>query len=489
MNQKILRRLLSAITLLLMASSGSWFLDRAALAQAPSTCARWDEPVLVFDGETWTQFTDLAAAPDGTVYGVWTNNVFGDPNAGEGQVGAEDFAIFLAALPGTELNAQPNDIVAHATYPRILFDAGGYMHLFRSQQCLAHSAVPLSDVFSGLAWLKATTTCIDRTRSTFGAAASPNGTLHVAWSDDTAQAVRYAFSEDGGQRWSEPIVVVQARSPGEFVTDVEMTVGNDDSLHIVWAYRCAEGNTCYAVGYSKSEDRGYTWAEPIVLAESKSVQPVVAVYDSQVHAVWNGTVDISKRFHRYSNDRGASWSPTSIVSDGPLGGILGAPGLAIDSDGKVHTVLATGSAILYACWDGQSWSRPVPVRQSVGDVGYPSLIVTEGNRLHAVWHEGVRKIWYATAQLGTPRVETSFPPSRLSPNDTMRLVSEERSPTAAPDLQVTPTSQVAPPLVPDITEPRASLGQSSALLIGILPAALVVIGAVLVLRIRSKRDR
>lgn len=488
MAKKKLYPLAGALALLLIAFAVYPVGNRPVQAQTPPTCARWDEPVLIFDGDTWTQFTDLAVAPDGTVYGVWTNNVFGDPNAGEGQVSTKDFAVFLAAMPGTGRQVQPNDILAQATYPRILFDEAGHMHLFRSQQCLAHSAALDSEASSGLTWLETTSACIDRTRSTFGVAASIDGTLHLAWSDDNAQAVRHASSQNGGQQWSDPVIVAQARSTGEFITDVELAVGNDNSLHVVWAYRCAEGNTCFAIGYSSSEDQGSIWSEPIILSESKSVQPVIALHDSQVHVVWNGTVDVSKRFHRYSNDNGVSWSSTAIISDGPIGGILGAPGLAIDSNGNVHAVAATGSAILYTCWDGEMWSPPLPLRQSVGDVGYPSLIVAEGNRLHAMWHEGVRRIWYASAQLDVPQVETLFPANRLDQSDIPRLASVVPDPTRTTGLQPTTELQGMRTPFPDSTEPRAAPSQSSALLIGILSAVLIV-GFVLVFVAGSKRHR
>lgn len=465
-------------------------LSQSVMAQERPTCAVWSEPVLVFDGDSWTQYTALAAAPDNTVYGVWTNNVFGDPDAGEGQVGTDDFALFLAVMPETEGVVEANDIVARATYPRILFDAAGNMHLFRSAQCLAHSTVSESEALSGMSWFKATNICVDLTRSTFGVAASVSGGIGVAWSDDTAQVVRYASSQDGGNQWGDPIVVASARSAGEYITDVQLAIGDDDKIHVVWTYRCAESSTCFSIGYSRSDDEGKTWSEPLFLATSKSVQPSIAVSGQQIHVVWNSTVDVSKRFHRYSVDNGLSWSSTFIVSDGPTGGILGAPGLAIDSAGTVHTIIATDSAILYSCWNGQRWSTPLSLRQSVGDVGSPSLIVTNGNRLSALWHEGVRKIWYASAQADAAPVVTSLPPSRINENGSTiftqmtPIMTQTPAPHVTSILDIVDTERLF--VENDREQPRTPQPLRAVLATGVLPAIFVVGFAVLFI-LRARR--
>jgi hypothetical protein len=365
-------------------------------------CAVWSDPVKIHSASTWTDYADLAVDPAGSLHAVWQSNLYGAPDAGEGEILTSDYGVYYSYLEANlDKWSNATDILGPALYPRIVVDDNN-VHVFRLGECFEYSKVPITAARSAASWFGAGQICVgDSGSKPAGAVVDGSGGLHAAW-PESDRSVLYSSSSDGGRTWSAGRTVAGARGRRGYVGDVRLALGNRGEVHVVWTYWDYNDASLYGVGYARSNDNGVTWSDPVELANGYSVQPNVAVNGDEVHVVWNGTVNISKRFHRYSTDGGTTWSKTLTITDGPTGGILDAPGLVIDSAGLVHVLVATDSGAFYVCWDGSSWTRPQEILKGIPTKSV-ALVLDQGNQLHALVIEPIKNVWYLSGESGGPR--------------------------------------------------------------------------------------
>jgi hypothetical protein len=193
------------------------------------------------------------------------------------------------------------------------------------------------------------------------------GVLHLMYTVTTGRepGLHYTFSEDDGLNWSDPKWldpdIPLRQSPQVFQFEID----DQDGLHILWYYidLQAAGGIGSWIRYTHSLDGGKSWSAPFTIdkadedpRELRLPYPGMIVAGQSVHVIWAGN-SFTTREHRYSNDRGVTWSTTNRVFGDLSGQALG-DGMAVDGLGRVHFTgqIRYPHGVHYAIWDGKQWS-------------------------------------------------------------------------------------------------------------------------------------
>lgn len=413
-----------------------------------------------FDGDNWTVPTDIyvtkpfipiknvtaSIAPDGMLYVMWP----------EGDNGPLFFT--RAALPKT-LSAQdwesPYRVDAQGNIVELIIDSQGVFHAMLTR-------------ISGL-----------------------------------ERGVFYTRSEDRGVTWSDPFWLDPDILADHIPSNMSFVIDEEDGLHATWFYFSTEfGGGGDWVRYAHSLDGGKTWPEPFTIdrldeaemaADEKlsNAAPILAVQGRNVHVIWAGG-KLHYRHHRFSDDRGLSWSqPVQIM--GELNGAAG-DGIAVDGAGRLHffSQVRFPQAIYHTVWDQNSWSKPTLIylirysdEDEIGDHvhahgTHPAF--RAGNQLVLTFAdpppEPGRRLYFMQTTL------TDVPESSLEPTPTV-------TPMPTVEVTSTPTPLPATP-APSFGGPMPPTGVARpdrAVWLGIAPVVLLLLAAFSVLYLRSSKAR
>jgi len=209
---------------------------------------------------------------------------------------------------------------------------------------------PLGQIFA-LAILGLLVTCVSAQAQQFSAtknisnnsdfsftpqvAVDSNGTIYMAWEDDTAtnSNILFSHSTDGGATFSAPINLSNT-SGLSFAPRI--TTGTAGNVYVTWQDD-TPGNT--VIMFSHSTDAGVTFVAPINLSNgsaNSSTQQVAVDAAGNVFVVWeNDTLNLGIFFSR-STDGGATFSAPVALSTNTLGSF--SPQLAIGLSGNLNVV-------------------------------------------------------------------------------------------------------------------------------------------------------
>jgi len=306
--------------------------------------------------------------------------------------------IYYAVYDG-ESWSTPADI--YASWPGVgihdlsaSVDEEGYLHLVWSEGAvgpLMYSKAEIGNASSARSWQEPIR--IDVPATKVEVAVDEAGVIHIVYmhvesqqiqalhrqAQDGQPGIYYYFSENQGRAWTYPTWLDPDIPAGAVLNWLDMTVDEKDGIHLVWAYRDEEtsGSLAGWVRYSHSLNGGETWSEPFSVdfadeevGELRLAHPGIVVSGEEVHLVWSGN-SMTEREHRFSLDRGLTWSETELIFDGLEGQAIG-DGLAIDGLGRVHFAgqIRWPMAIYHAVWESGSWSEPSMVyliRQGTND--------------------------------------------------------------------------------------------------------------------------
>lgn len=200
-----------------------------------------------------------------------------------------------------------------------------------------------------------------------------DGSLFAAWTEYQGP-LRVARSTDDGGSWSEPVQVtggegtLPARGPSLAV--------RDGRVHLVWA---VGEDPAANIRYATSRDGGQTWSEPLLIAASgaHADAPKVAVHsDGTVHLAWMESPDGPLRDYRIRYARGnpfATGSAESATVSLPLPegfDSAGFPSLELDREGNPSILFelfgkrsrrGTGLALVRSVDGGASFTRPTVI--------------------------------------------------------------------------------------------------------------------------------
>ncbi len=437
----------------------------------------WSEPILLFEGEGWTQYNALVASDDGVVHAFWQSdpsflneNMLGKPGADN---------LWYSQIQDKNVSEPVNILVpppdgGFMRSIRAVMDQNSALHLFLYSEphCLQHSVARLSYVLLPQEWMDHTS-CVADTNLRFGVTQDINMQIHLAYATREGRVLYNRYSPTTSW-WSIPTTVFDGLE-GINPADTRITVDTNGRIHVVWSeYQAPDYYPPIGIFYSQSSDGGRTWRTPRRLAGEGHVEPeILSIEDNQIHVIWNGSAVINNRYHRYSKDGGKTWSAQHTFEI--EGGILGPPAVAVDSSNRLHAFLSSGHGLFYTYWtENQGW---FDLQQIWSDVttGDPSAIITGGNRLHIIFRERTRKIWYMWREVDAPAVT---PEPRIS--------STANEPRTTPSI-ITSSMQASTPQTNDKLsqgalnseiDDTANHSPGFPLLVGIMPIVFMIMALI-----------
>jgi hypothetical protein len=473
----------------------------AGLAQEPTPAngtaeLTWSSPALVSGLLPGAWFPEAAVDPLGNVFVAYSQS---QPPAIE--------YLYMSRFDGQGWS-RPVDIADGRNYivrAALAVDSTGYLHMSYSPFATAsYTNARLDDATVARGWRK------DRRFTQFkenylgDIKIDSSGVIHLAFNENTATCpgdclrVKYVQSPDGGQTWLEPVTLMDNYTNRR---RLEVVLGSGQAVYVVWDNVTARAEA-KSGGIAISRDGGLTWDNPIEILDPRGAltQTTLGTDGQGNLMVVYRLAEVPEIYYQLSTDDGISWSTPE-----QLPGVFAADAvtsferysMATDSAGTIYLAVSgrtsragRGSNLLVLAWDGTAWSAPMPVMvEARRFVEWPSLVVSEGNKLHLVWHvrgldrifslpDDTYQVFYSTATTNAPRVAPQPMPTATE----VGLFT----PTA-PAPTVTPTA-TRTPFVSSIPEAdSAGLMPQFPVAIAVLPVLLLV-GAVVVWRVAARRS-
>ena len=220
----------------------------------------------------------------------------------------------------------------------------------------------------------------------------PNGNDAASQDGD----IFFARSDDEGESWDTITVVSSFDTDGE--TDLDYTsttlqyrpdvTASGSNIHVTWTdYNGYDGT--YSIYYSKSENRGITWSEPINLDDGTvggRYGATIASDNNNIVVAWvdTWTYDI---YVSASDDNGDTWNSAQIIESASSSTNY-MPEI-IFNEGKFHLVWTasnTGESVQYArSSDGVDWEETVFINTATSRTSYSPVISADGSKLYVAW--------------------------------------------------------------------------------------------------------
>jgi hypothetical protein len=392
----------------------------------------WSPPVHLFETTGRASLPEVAADSEGVIHVIWE---YGEP--GFVDSGAHQSLYYTRLKDGAwsipvDVLVSPDNRVARV--PSMVIDSHGYLHVIWSGgNALLYSSAYAPDAGDARNWATPQMLSSDISIGDPAIAVDDQDRLYAVWSEPNKGLI--LRTSDDGDLWTEPKTIFAADDGNELARWGRIAVDDGERLHVVLTQTVQEENVREGVRddpnflyYLYSDDLGESWSDPFLITPEPDFGEVnVATFgENVVHLIWNGRAGREGRYHLWSNDRGVNWSDIVEVVDpqGPYGGagLSGIPMMKIDSKGVLHMV-STGSPFdYYTRWQDGTWSVPVNISKNVDGKGIsgdetslegPGMTLSEGNKLHVVFHDGLERIWYTTTTIDAPR-QTPTPLQALS---------------------------------------------------------------------------
>lgn len=284
-------------------------------------------------------YPDVAVAPNGTIYVVWEDGR-DDPTPGSPPYIVD---IYISASSNRGASFSPNtqitnhSLSAMKSEPSIAIDPNGTIYL----AWWDNTGLYIQKSSDGIAFSEAAevSTGVNGTFKIAPSVGAPApGTVHVAYSspDGLEGRIFLATSIDGGDTFTS---VRADDATDSFRTSPDLAVGGDGSIHVVWQ---DERNGDSDVYFSRSVDGGQTFSPDVRVNDDGGTAnqdaPSIAVgAGGNIYAVWRdwrkGASDI---FFSKSTDGGATFGDGLMndndveVDDYPSGAMHDYPVVAVD---------------------------------------------------------------------------------------------------------------------------------------------------------------
>ena len=458
-----------------------------AQAQMPTGTA-WSDPKLLFeDRNGFSRLDYMTSDASGTVHLFWSANPR-SPYADANEYDENETAIFYQQLiQGKFLDARDILLRSQARMPfGAVVDSQGTVHIMTSSKgppCLTYLSVLSKEAGDPRAWPRPI--CLDSVGVVApDLAIDGNDALYAIYATVGNKQIAVINSMDGGRSWSPSVEVASIVDYDINLGFPRMEADAAGRLHAIWGEVQAPGGYPFLrLMYAQSLDSGLTWSVPIELADGHQGNPNLAVLGDSVHAVWNGDAGYQGRYYRVSNDGGITWSeritlPLPVTS----GGLQGAPAIIVDSMGMVHILYTDSPRLYYITQRDGAWSQPIQIAGpentgSTSEINYPTLTITEGNQLHAMYTRDAQAVYYQQRMIDAPYQASIMLPELATPTPTAAHAPAPVRNEPAP----------APTKVPVDTMPSSSSSGSFTMVFAALPALVFAAGTLLVQISRRRR--
>lgn len=361
-------------------------------ANAQGYIVDWSNPEVLFSFPEDQKSNQLWVLKDreDTIYLLWpiTNE------EGEGEVADNSKSRTLHTQMIEGEWRSPMDVIMWPDAGRltsVVIDSEGILHGFSGTDCVSYVYAQHDEAMSARGWQERI--CLDQTGLANPAVGrAPDGTIYVLYVALENHSLRLIHSKDGGETWSSYITVEENLE--NFVRYPAMAVDDQGRIHAVWSI--SQAPNAYpplGVYYSRSNNGGVNWTAPVQLGGMDEGEPAIAVYNDDVHVLWNGDADKRGRYYRHSKDAGETWEAVEILSppssQGGRGGLQRPPAIIVDNLGNVHALLHEQEALFYTAKIDQMWieKQPlyIPGMMRAAEIFAVRLVITGGNQLHAIY--------------------------------------------------------------------------------------------------------
>jgi hypothetical protein len=464
----------------------------------------WTHPILLSQGtmgipgvSARASHSVLAADMWGGVHAFWSVTFEEDASIGD--------TLFYSFWDGLAWSA-PVDVLytpgEPIWIPKVAVDAQGWLHVVWTDNPAGqvwYIRVPATEASSVHAWARPIAVPAGLA-SGLSIGVDDAGTAHLVYCGAGAHQGVYHTSSPDGSSWSTSTYVGDTGNTAAESIECRLGLAVDarDRLHVVWGQSFVQVAPIY---YSRSEDGGRNWLPPVEVDRkderywelyAPGRPNILAIGADEIHLVWFGAPG-GQRWHQWSADGGDTWSPAEQIHPG-FRGFMEPPGVASDSAGTLH-LASSGwvddgpSGVFHTYWRDGHWSALALIPRPEGQAGeggeYTPLVVTGGNTLHAVGDlNGFGGIWASSLALDVPGVP-------LEPRPALEVSRTAQLTSLTSDVAVPTESQTASALgvagIPPNSAPMTQRSSERAVVIGILPAVLLI-GVVLIVQLVRGRN-
>ena len=271
---------------------------------------------------------------------------------------------------------EPDDLTPLYT-PHLLADPRGLIHVFwiGGEDTLIYSQVPIEEITNFEAWSPQQQ--LAASVSNFSAAADSNGNVKLSYinnqSDQGLAAGVYHRLLDGGSiEWTEPLLLYRSaylqNLPRE-EANIQLAVGtqgDSSSTFVTWDNRAEE-----KVFLARSQDGGNSWSEPVVIDQRqpddalRAVGPskiLVTTTNDSVLLIWQAghDFDICSQYYQTSDDGGESWQEAAVMLE-DFSGCPDQNDVVGLTDDLILLSTSYQDQLYLLAWNDNRWSDPQPL--------------------------------------------------------------------------------------------------------------------------------
>jgi hypothetical protein len=313
------------------------------------------------------------------------------------------------------------------------------------------------------------------------------GRINIAYSVpvNDKRGIYLIQSADQGANWSAPRQVFDG-APAGFQVVGRPTIWSaaQDALHILWPQEAIRSDgkiEPLSLWYARSEDGGESFSPPQVVVDAPVTwQTIISDGTQTVHRLWRQADAPDTLLDQLSFDGGRTWE---IAQRLPVG--WESTDITLDGDGRLHLAGVGFLALEHWQWENGRWQADEPAREAPGSqaadpVTGLAVAVNSDGKMVLVFSQPPAtgaladgQLLYTTRQLNPPETKvdsqataTNEPPA---PTQAVSTAAPSASPESAGVVAGTPTSAPNPQVAGSTHNPVISL------MLGYVPVAALLV--------------